>query len=328
MSKNNITIEELTNIECNFKNKVKARECAKRMNIGKDKVYNYYRKFYEGLTVIEIYEKYLENRKRCGRKKRIPSIEKLEYIEKRLTEDGWSLDALAGRDKLELAEERYSTTTLYRRAAEGIIDETWLLRKGKKKYNKNMKRTGLVKEVKTIHERDKKYLDISKKDNFGHLEGDTIVGKNHASAVITLDDRASKYRVLLKSDRKSEPTCKAIATWLTPIKEIIKTITFDRGSEFAKWKTIEEAGSEIYFGDPGRPSQRPLNENNNGITRRYLPKGTDLSIYSQEELNEIANKINNKPRKILGYKTAAEMLKQLTGFDTIWVCQGCVNKSV
>ena len=75
----------------------------------------------------------------------------------------------------------------------------------------------------------------------------------------------------------------------------------------------------MYFGDPGSPCQRGLNEHNNGITRRYLPKGIDLSVYSQEELNIIAEKINNKPRKILGYKTAKEVLKELTGYGTILV---------
>ena len=318
MSKKNITINELTNIECNFKNGVKPRECALKMRIGKDKVYFYYSLFESGLTVIQVYESYLVNKSRCGRKKIVIAEEKLAYIKEKLTVDGWSLDEIAGRDKLLKTNNLPSTTTLYRRADEGIIPISWLLRKGKKKYQKgNTKKEGLVKDVLTIHQRNEKYSENELKTEFGHLEGDTIVGKDHASAVITIDDRATKFRVLLKSDRKSEDTCNTIAKWSEIFKELIKSLTLDRGSEFSKWKTIEITGLEVYFSDTGTPSQRGLNEHNNGITRRDLPKGIDLSVYSQEDLNKIADKINNKPRKILGYKTANEMLKKLTGFDTI-----------
>ena len=315
MSKKNITIKELSNLEYNWCNYVKPRDCAKRMKIGKDKVYFYYSQFESNLTVLEIYENYLKNKSRSGRKKKIISKKKITYIEKCLT-DGWTPDEIAGRDKLIDAEEKCSTSTIYRKAEEGIIDIKLFLRKGKKKYRKNnSKRDGLVKDVHTIHERNAKYTEAELSNEFGHFEGDTIIGKDHASAIITIDDRASKFRILLKSDRKSDDTCKAINMWSNKITELIKSLTLDRGSEFANWKTIE--GIEVYFGDPGSPCQRGLNEHNNGITRRDLPKGIDLSVYSQEELNVIANKINNKPRKILGYKTANEKLKELTNLDTI-----------
>ena len=108
MSYKNMTINELTNIETNFKLGIKARECAKRMYIGKDKVYAYYKKFEQEFTVLEIYNQYLENRKRCGRK----PIHKLREINYKLDND-WSLDAIAGRDKLNQAKERCSTQSLY-----------------------------------------------------------------------------------------------------------------------------------------------------------------------------------------------------------------------
>jgi len=319
MSYKHITIDQLTNIEVNFRNGVGRRDCARRMKLGKDKICSYYKQFECGLSVLEVYNNYLLNRASSGRKKIVFSEVKLKYIEEKLSVDQWSLDAIAGRDKLEKSTERCSTATLYRMVDDGIIDVKLLLRKDKKKYLKNNpKKEGLVKDVNTIHERNLKHPNIEEKDEFGHFEGDTIIGKDHASAVITLDDRASKYRVLLKSERKSEETCQAITNWSSTIKELLKSLTLDRGSEFAKWKLIEE-NVEVYFGDPGSPCQRGLNEHNNGITRRDLPKGTDLSIYTQEQLNEIAEKINKKPRKILGYKTAKEVLKELTGFDTILV---------
>ena len=83
----------------------------------------------------------------------------------------------------------------------------------------------------------------------------------------------------------------------------IKTITFDRGKEFSKWKKLENICKiKVYFLDSGCPGQRGLNENNNGILRRSLAKEIDLSIFSQDDLNKIALKINSMPRKSLNYK--------------------------
>ena len=89
---------------------------------------------------------------------------------------------------------------------------------------------------------------------------------------------------------------------------------------FQKWSDIEKDSSvniEIYFGDPGSPGQRGLNENSNGIVRKDLPKSTDLSAYSQEELNMIAYKWNSIPRKSLDYKTPNEVIKEATGFESL-----------
>ena len=94
----------------------------------------------------------------------------------------------------------------------------------------------------------------------------------------------------------------------------VKTITFDRGKEFAKWKDMEALGkTEVYFSDPGSPGQRGLNENSNGIVRKDLPKSTDLSKHSQEELNKIADKWNSIPRKSLGYFTPKEKMEMAVG---------------
>ena len=100
----------------------------------------------------------------------------------------------------------------------------------------------------------------------------------------------------------------------------IKTITFDRGKEFSKWKEIEQESKvpvEIFFSNPGVPGQRGLNENSNSIVRQDLPKSTDLSIHSQEKLNEIAMKYNRVPRRSLNYYTPEEIMKKATGLDSL-----------
>ena len=139
---------------------------------------------------------------------------------------------------------------------------------------------------KTIHERDKQYPKASMNQEYGHFEGDTIVGKNRQSAIVTLVEKKSKYIVLLKASRKSQDVKDAILNWLNEQVEIsIKTMIFDRGKEFYKWKEIEQESKipvEIYFSDPGTPGQRGLNENSNSIIRKDLPKSTDLSVHSHK----------------------------------------------
>lgn len=320
MSYKHITINELTNIEANYYNNINARECAKRMGVGKDKVYRYYKALEKGNNVSKIYQDYISNRKNSCKIVRIPTEEKLKYINEKLDSD-WSLDAIAGRDKIDNAEERYSTSKLYKLVEAGIIDKHKLRRKGIRKWTHQNETRGKITDCKTIDERNDKYKEIAEKNTFGHFEGDTIVGVNRASAIVTLVERQSKYIVLLKSSRKSEDVKTSVISWVNSLNEdVLKTITFDRGKEFSKWEEIEKECNnnlEIYFGDPGSPGQRGLNENSNGIVIKDLPKKTDLSVYSQMELNAISDKWNNIPRKILNYKTPVEVLKASTGYSTL-----------
>ena len=187
-------------------------------------------------------------------------------------------------------------------------------RKGKNNLNGHNETRGKINTCKTIHERDEKYPNAKTSIEYVHFEGDTIVGKARKSAIVTLVEKYSKYIVLLKSSRKSEDVKEAICKWLSSLhKSCISTITFDRVKEFSKWSDIEKDSSvniEIYFEDPGSPGQRGLNENSNGIVRKDLPKSTDLSVYSQEELNMIAYKWNSISRKSLDYKIPNEVIKK------------------
>lgn len=320
MSFNHININQLTNLEVNYYLGVKPRACAQRMKVGKDKVYRYYKLFSQGFTVQEIYSQYQINKSRCGRKNTILSEEKLEDINNKLDGD-WSLDAIAGRDKISNATNRVSTKTLYKLAKQGVIDVNKLRRKGKNNPKDHNETRGKINTCKTIHERNDKYPNAKTGVEYGHFEGDTIVGKGRKSAIVTLVEKQSKYIVLLKASRKSNDVKESTCNWLCDIDDsCIKTITFDRGKEFSKWLDIEKNGStkvEIYFGDPGCPGQRGLNENSNGIVRKDLPKSTDLSIYSQEELNIISNKWNSIPRRSLNYQTPDEVMKKATGFKNL-----------
>ena len=113
MSYHHINIHQLKNIESNYYLGINARECVRRMKIGKDTVYTYYRLLKKGFTVEEIYSNYRQNKKRCGRKEITLSQQKIQEIHD-LLDQGWSLDAIAGRDKLMHRSETASTKTLYK----------------------------------------------------------------------------------------------------------------------------------------------------------------------------------------------------------------------
>lgn len=318
MLRKHITINQLTNIQIYQNNGVNAYQCSKFMKVGKDKIYKYYKLFKKGSTVLDIYQQYKDNKRNCGRLKVRFSEGKSDKINLLLDKD-WSVDSICGRDKLLEAEECCSTKTLYRMVADGIFNSNKLRRKGKRKPNNHKEKRGKINNCKTIHERDNKYFMKSKDVEFGHFEGDTIIGEKRKSAIVTLVDKQSKYIVLLKASRKSEDVLVAMKNWFTSISStVIKTVVFDRGKEFAKWEEMEATGrTEIYFSDPGSPGQRGLNENSNGIVRKDLPKSTDLSKHSQLKLNQIANKWNSIPRKSLGYFSPNEIIKMATGVNSL-----------
>lgn len=146
----------------------------------------------------------------------------------------------------------------------------------------------------------------------GHLEGDQIIGARNRSAIITIFDRATRYVWLVRHDSAdgrydAHTTAAAVTAVIEQIPPVLRcTLTWDRGSEMAGHHSITDTtGIAIFFCDPHKPWQRPTNENGNGLLRRWLPKGTDLSIHTQHDLDRIAHRINTIPRRSLDWDTAA-----------------------
>jgi IS30 family transposase len=149
----------------------------------------------------------------------------------------------------------------------------------------------------------------------GHWEGDLILGANNRSAVGTLVERSTRFVLLLHlpdgKDAKSVEAAmiKAIATLPS---ELVRSVTWDQGPEMARHAGFTVAtGVPVYFCDPHSPWQRGSNENTNGLLRQYMPKGTDLSKHSAEDLARFQRSLNNRPRKTLSYLKPWERLAEL-----------------
>ena len=142
----------------------------------------------------------------------------------------------------------------------------------------------------------------------GHWEGDLLFGSKN-SQIATLVERQSRYVMLAKVDGKdTETVVNALIRHAQKLpRELYKSLTWDRGKEMADHQRFTLATDiKVYFCDPQSPWQRGSNENTNGLLRQYLPKGIDLSAYSQSKLNAIARRLNERPRKTLNYETPAE----------------------
>jgi IS30 family transposase len=148
----------------------------------------------------------------------------------------------------------------------------------------------------------------AQRSEIGHLEGDLILGAANRSAIVTVFDRTSRHMWLagLPDTHDAEATLAALAALVARIPvQWRRSLTWDQGREMARWPDLETStGITVYFADAHRPWQRPTNENGNGLVRRYVGKGTDLSIYTEAHLRQIENRINTTPRRIFGWKTA------------------------
>jgi transposase, IS30 family len=148
----------------------------------------------------------------------------------------------------------------------------------------------------------------------GHWEGDLLIGKAGKTAMATLVERTSRYTVpvALPGRRDATTTCNALITTVTGMPtQLVKTLTWDQGSEMAAHAAFSLATDvAVYFAHPHSPWERGTNENTNGLLREYFPKGTDITD-DQTYLDRVAAELNNRPRRILGYRTPAEVFADL-----------------
>jgi IS30 family transposase len=236
----------------------------------------------------------------------------IAIIEEKLLEEEWSPDQISGR----LEEDGIANIS-----HESIYQHIWKdkrtggtlyqhLRHHGKKYNKRSSGKagrGCIPNRVDIDERPPVVED---KTRIGDWEGDTIVGANHRGAIVSYVDRCSKFTVLkMLENRTAELVTQATIDKLGQGALPVLTITYDNGKEFSEHSKIaSELHASCYFAKPYHSWERGLNEHTNGLVRQYLPKKTDFTQVSDETVQRIADKLNNRPRKVLNYKTPLEVL--------------------
>src|SRR5690625_3963100 len=299
MAYTHLTKKELGWIETYYEIGLKPYQIAKKIGRSNQPVYNVVNFLKKGGTVSKYFDRYKQNKSKCGAKKKTFTSRQTQYIKSRVADgltpdviigrgeinldcsvgtlyrrfkdsslsrvaDGWTPDVIIGRGEINLD---CSVGTLYRRFKDSsLFDVTTLPMKGKRKPNGHQETRGKQADKRSLEDRQKAYPKYE--DEYGHLEGHTVIGKNHKSAVITFAERVSKLIIALETPgRKAEDIETTLNNWFNRLpKNIFKSITFDCGKEFSNWKSLSnQQDISIFFADPGCPSQRGLNENSNGL---------------------------------------------------------------
>ena len=244
-----------------------------------------------------------------------------QTVANKLKQD-WSPEQISGWLKLTYPEDftmQISHETIYRSLfiqTRGVLKKELLkhlrtnrtIRQSKHNNTKGSVRGQIIDAV-SIHERPPEVKDRAVP---GHWEGDLISGSNNTH-IATIVERSSRYTILVKV--KGKDTQSVVSALTRQIKKLpnslFQSLTWDRGMELANHKTFTiDTNIQVYFCDPQSPWQRGTNENTNRLLRQYFPKKTDLSIYSQGDLNKVALKLNQRPRKTLGFYTPADKLQE------------------
>jgi IS30 family transposase len=225
----------------------------------------------------------------------------------------WSPEQIQGR----LKQEELSSVcpaTIYQfiredKAEGGCLHQHLRHKKYKQRTGKPDAR-GQIRNRISIEERPE---IVDQKIRLGDWEADTVIGKGHKGVLVTLTERVSKLNLVKRVPSKhADVVTKAIITMLKPYQPDLLTITFDNGKEFAFHDKIKKSlNVDTYFAHPYSSWERGLNENHNGLIRQYLPKGQPLDKVTDKEILEIQNRLNERPRKMLGFKTPNEVYSEM-----------------
>jgi IS30 family transposase len=270
-------------------------------------------------TIADFYAKddYLNKRN----KDKINTYKKLKYFVYKGLLSGFSPEQIAGRIKL-----LHPNDTVMSISYEAIYQHIYKHRQsylGKKlikllPYHHHKRRQNRKFGIKKTRIKDQ--INISQRPEnvklrleIGHWEGDLMIGIGQKSAIGTIVERKTRFTFIVKiKNRKSKTVTQQFAKIMNTMPEFIrKTMTYDNGMEMAnhKWLT-QKTGMDVFFANPYSSWKRGTNENTNGLIRRFFPKGTDFNKISVEQLKQAETALNNRPRKVLGYKTPNELIKQ------------------
>lgn len=270
------------------------------------------------------YEYYLKAK---GPKLKIDNDYELkEYVEKSIKKDKKSPEVIAEEIKGMNFKTKMCARTIRNNIASGYIydiePKDMVYNKVYKEKNKNKKICESVPAEKSIDYRPEK---ANTREEYGHWEGDLVIGRRKKGAVLfTLTERKTREEIIVKLPSKeakeiSKALDKIERKYKKDFRKKFKTITFDNGPEFRNWHSIEksydkrrkEARTQVYYAHPYRSGERGSNENANRLIRRFIPKGTDITLISEEFIKYVENWINNYPRAMFKYKSTNQILGKL-----------------
>ena len=260
------------------------------------------------------HERAVTRKKESGRRPRLKDERIVSYVREMLAEN-WSPEIIANKIGQKIRGASISHEAIYqyiyhpktedREELIGYLVRGYRKRK-KKGVGRKERKTKIPNRI-SINERP---ISVDNRSRYGHWEGDSLVSRKSLAALNSLVERKSRLLMLTRLDRKTaQQTTNAVVQRLGRLPERARrTLTIDNGTENAMHEEITEAiGTQCYFADPYASWQRGANEQVNGMVRRYFPKGTDFSKITDEEVAWVESRINNRPRKCLGYKTPAEV---------------------
>lgn len=261
----------------------------------------------------------LTNERHTNKIKAVKLTDEIQYIISTCLQNDWSPEQISGRlhDEgiISLHHETVYQFILADKANGGVLYKH-LRHQGKtyrKRYGSAHNRSGIPNRV----DIDKRPAVANNRKRVGDWEADTIIGKNHKGAIVTLDERKSKLRLAAPLQGKKAKLVKnAMITMLSPITDFVKTVTFDNGKEFTLHEDIaKDLDCKTYFAKPYHSWERGQNENANGLLRQYFPKAMELVDIPTKHVIEAVDRLNNRPRKILKFKTPYEVFEKLTGIN-------------
>lgn len=319
-----LTLSEREEIRVALSAKMSFRAIARMLNrspstISREVARNRGRRYYKAVDA-DNRAKRMAKRPKLGVLELNPELRKVVISKLELK---WSPEQISGWLSVEYSRRKHmqvSHETIYKSIyirAKGIIHHSFsqhLRRSRPMRHSRYHRRSGdrsftnIINGI-SIHERSK---NIDNRRSVGHWEGDLVSGSKNTH-IATLVDRKSRFTIILKLPGKdAESVHRALLTAFKKMPEQYrKSLTWDRGMELAKHADLtKELGIPVYFCDPQCPWQRGTNENTNSLIRQYFPKKTDLSPHTQERLNEVANQLNERPRKTLKFKTPSHMIEK------------------
>lgn len=315
-----ITPEERDKIAQWVSQKVGVREIARRLAKAPSSISEEIkRNAHKEAGYVAIHAQQLTDERITGARKRHPlkNARIFVYTHQKLRQ-GWSPEMIAGKLEKENGRRVISHETIYQyiyapeNATLNLFEYLpWKRKKRKKKSGRKIHRSRIPQRV-SIHERPE---EVNARIEFGHWEGDTIEGRGRRQGIHTEAERVSRLFVAQKISRiASEETIAAQLDIFGDMPETARrSTTLDNGRENHLHYQLKDLGMKTYHADPYSSWQRGTNEYHNGVLRRYLPKGTDFDTIDNEELQDIINEINNKPRKCLDWQTPKEVFTKLAG---------------